>query len=570
MAAQINPDGAHLRNLPIELIREIGSQLITPTELLDFKCICKQTEAAIGLLDMAKKDAIWQISKIRFRSRFSSLYMTEDKELDSLGLDILAYCRSYRQVHLHRPILLWAIETGKDIDYIKKCINVYQTYFPVGLRGKWFPHHDRILEAYIYPEFPSPMVAAARAGRLDVIKALVECGSSPRGRDRAICMDLRRHPLTLQEERSLETISADNAISAACEFGHEDIAMFLMSIGLRLEPSDIWNAVQFGCFKLLEILLDQYTAIDRNDVLGRFFSSVITGPVRPIRTHQIIVPLICALDTSSPNGTREYIKEHTKEKLVFALRHQPTDKARLRATDFFDFYIKWASPLFSALRTINGAASNDANVEITNDILDGDSWSIGGSEEEQLGTMNRIARIVVENGHTHIAKSLFNSGYRFNSEHIQYAIHYTELEMVELLIAYGVPMPTRIQRLMDRDMYAGVLEGAYEAGMMRCRRASTYLLMFRLIHHGADYTDNFCWIEKERLLNDLKKDGVFRRWYNSEESNAAKTATPSRLSFAERVEIWYSAEYLNQLYALSTLILGNDWMERRAGQGSED
>ncbi|KAI0145750.1 hypothetical protein F4776DRAFT_607803 [Hypoxylon sp. NC0597] len=565
MATKINPDGALLRKLPIEVIREIGGQLFTPTELLDFKCICKETTSAIDVVEMAKKDAIWQINKTRFATRHTSPYMTEDKKFDKMGLGFSTYGRNHKRVHLHRPILLWAIETDKDIDVIRKCISVYQKYFPGGLHGEWFPHHFLERDDYIYAEFPSPIVAAAKAGRLDVIKALVKCGSYPRGRNnQRPHSDVHGGLRTLKKKIAYEIIvRADNAISAACEFGHEDIAMFLISTELEVQPSDIWDAVRFGCFRFLKMLLDQYTNHNRDSVLRYILEWATQGRARPIRTHKILVPLLDALKTSSFDGD-----DHIKSALGFALRDHPTDKAVLRATEFWDFYIRWESPPFSDHRIIYGAACTDAHLEILKEILEGDSWSIGESEELRSRVMDGVLTGVAGHGSIGVAEYLLSLGYTFNSEHLAAAIVSTNLKMVEKLIAWGVQIPARIRDFLPEDY--PTLQVAYESGLVGFGREPAYLLMFRLIHHGADFNVDFGADTKEMWLYDMARDDDFREWYNSEEANAAKAATPSRMSFAERVTSKSSPGYMNQVHAVATLILGDDYMNQAGRRVAEE
>ncbi|KAI1143630.1 hypothetical protein F5Y05DRAFT_417930 [Hypoxylon sp. FL0543] len=422
MSAQIDLGGGLLRTLPAELIREIGIRLGTPTEMVNFAHVCSQTYV-MGLTELANADVECQLKTEIHVGHDWDRYMRRDLDPDTLTLRHRIYRRTRVPLDLHRPILLWAIESGKDIDYIKKCINIYQKHMPAGLRGSWFPRrcecsYKRELSE-IEAEFPSPMFAAAKAGRLDVIQTLLDCNIDMRGRLDNACDykdDLsddyyyfRRMVappyIDRDEWRFLrKVVKGDNAFAAACEF-HEDIALFMIANGLEVRRTDIWFAIKFGCFKVLETLLGHpvFNGDDRSELLlllRRWATSKF------VANPEIILPLLDAVTDPDFDGV-EFLRERTFEILE---GETLTEEDAFKASQLFELYVSCATPPFRESGIARKAARNDGLLNIVENILEEDVWSIDEPREEFMGS---ILENAVACGSVRIAKYLISLGCEF-------------------------------------------------------------------------------------------------------------------------------------------------------------
>ncbi|KAI0834878.1 hypothetical protein F5Y06DRAFT_306476 [Hypoxylon sp. FL0890] len=564
MSANTNISRPLLSTLPIDLIREIGSHLETPSELLDFACVCNRTNAAIDMIEMAKKDAVNQLSRIMFGR---DLW----RQLMALQLNANQRPMSYEEFQLtetpwkpHKPILLWAIETGKDIDYIEKCINVYRKGFHDGLEGYWFPNHDPKLNPEIYTNFPSPMFAAAKAGRLDVIQALLEYNVNLSGRmnwpeSTGSELDFSDvYSSTTDDTEYLDyhhpfykLLFSDNAFSAACEF-HEDIALFMLENGYRVNSCDLWHAVRFGRFQLLDTLLGHpnFRTEDRRVLV---FLTLKWATVKPIADHEIIRPLLDAV-TAPLFDKAEFLRNQIHMKMT----EYPMAGHNPKLLQLLNFYISWASPPYLDRHIVSMAACNDEYLGVVKTIFPGDPycWLIRESEGEIEACIDDMLSRAARSGSMDIMKYLLSLGHKLDSNHFGDAIRGGQLEMVEEMLALGMPLPSTVPMSFTGrggDCVAPI-EGVFLALDWRDERRR-YFLIFTLIYHGADFTK----VSKESVYRRLLRNREFYTWCHSERANDAKTATPTRLSFANRPTS--DSEYFEQLHAMATLILGEDYLE---------
>ncbi|KAI1417238.1 hypothetical protein F5Y13DRAFT_202757 [Hypoxylon sp. FL1857] len=418
MASYTNLDKGPLHHLPVELIREIGSKLATPRELVNFACICSRTNAAIGVVEMAMADIMFQSIETDPKPRVFRFHGPEelysgnnngdnsDDSNDDTNDDLL---------RPHKPILIYAIETGKDIDYIKQCINVYKKNFTDALEGYWYPLR-RDLDKYNdrYAQFPSPMFAAAKAGRLDVMQALAECHVSMRG-----WMNLHKGwKVVRNSEDPINGMIGDekkggNAFSAACESKNEYIALWMISNGLWVEWSDIRVAARFGCFQVLETLLNHpdFVHFKRRDAILQIakwtISSFVADP-------EIILPLlddVFHLDADKD----EFIQNEIIHRLV---RPRPTAENALRMSRVVDFYANWAKPPISGRNIAWAAAFHKIYLDIVKAIISGERWSLGESEEERAEAMDEMFWRAREFESSATVKYLVSLGYKIpSSEH---------------------------------------------------------------------------------------------------------------------------------------------------------
>ncbi|KAI1410525.1 hypothetical protein F5Y13DRAFT_201980 [Hypoxylon sp. FL1857] len=531
MSANTNPGGA-IRNLPSDLIREIASKLVTPAELLDFACVCKRMKASIGILEMAKIDVMYQINT--------------NMDPDSEELDPASAQKVLR--YIYRPTLIWAIETGKDINYIRQCIKVYQADFPEGLNGKWYPCCK--IRTFHEGQFPTPMFAATKVGRLDVVKALFECGAS-----------LRNGGAEFPARRvgGRRVANDDDVFALACMSRHEDIAKFIISNVVEVLAADIWFAVVSGCFQALKRLLDRRFFDDnRHDaIVLDMISLLFLGREFHIAKHRMIKPLLDSI--RDPKFDKA---EYFRFRLGSAFRPGVNAKYVHEIKELIKFYQTWASPPSWDRYVVCRAAQNDRYLEIVKIMLSGD---FGGYEGARTKIIEDMLRQTIHFNCPRIAKYLLGLGYKFPSGDLEKAILYRDFEEADKMMTFGVPMISNINtKLCSYTKILQVVFWLCRYKSMPGRRSGPvfrYASAFRMIYHGADFT-NFPDDLKDLFYRELRKR-YFYDWYHSDEANEAKATTASRLSFAQAkwVRTTPPHQYMEQLHAMATLILGENYAE---------
>ncbi|KAI1102596.1 hypothetical protein F4804DRAFT_353591 [Jackrogersella minutella] len=576
-----------LLTLPVELIREIGDYLEKPSQLLNFSSVCKYVHFAFDMKDMFKKDAENQLIPTIFP--MPGAFHTIFGPSSILGTDFLTLKRTTQEpISIHRPSLLWAIESGKDLEVIQQCINVYEESFPDLLEGKWYPYRDPLDSQLISLEFPSPIYAATKAGRLDVVQALVGRGVGVRGRYNDMIVlggalaFLRS--TNLQNHITADFTKENNAFKAACEAKREDIALFLISNGLDVQPVDLYCAVRFGCFQVLEVLLGHASlnGPNRQNMIQTILNMAATYPVAD---SGVFEPLFDAV--TNPLFDRiEWLRAATAEALRRHIRNTPyfTSEDVPPGIYLFDLYVTLANPPFVDDDIARGAAHSDRFIEIVRTVISGHPWTIGGSEAERMQFMGDMLTTAVQSGAVNIAQYLTSVGCTYTIAHLQDAISAGNRNGLQDML-YD-PMPDDLRnhyKLIDAIIRSGVSvfsrmkHATYKTPLqlalsLRDRtNMPWYATAFRLIYHGADYTD-IPKSQKYQFSHDLRFVTGLNK-YLSERSSLGQERTPSRLTFAKPViftrhEGRYDLECLDQTHALARLILGNNYWKQLLELGS--
>ncbi|XDG00976.1 hypothetical protein ABKA04_000591 [Annulohypoxylon sp. FPYF3050] len=342
---------------------------------------------------------------------------------------------------------------GKNIDYIQHCIDIYRREYPEGLEGEWF--HDR--ERGSRRGHGMPLIAAAKSGRLDVIQALVKSGIDAKTfRDNAGIwissfsgiVDVRRDILSaIRDHRTSRT---NNVFLPACELQHDDIAKFLLSNGFRIRYHDLWIAVKAGFFEVVDkLLLDPIFAgtMNRGQIVIK--ATLSLAIMYPVADPGIVRPLLGAV--IDPN---------------FDIINSATDAIRLN--------------------------KGGKVVEILEVMLSEYPWKLGESESERLQTLEDLFIVAVNFGRVEIARSFINTfGMKYSRFSLKAAILSCNAEMIDEVINSGIS-PNSVERMQfNRPL---------QYALAKC--SGNLIPAFRLLYHGADYTD-VSEYQKNRLQDDL-------------------------------------------------------------------
>ncbi|KAI0902096.1 hypothetical protein F4806DRAFT_490569 [Annulohypoxylon nitens] len=402
----------------------------------------------------------------------------------------------------HKPLLLWAIEMGKNIDYIQHCIDIYRREYPEGLEGEWF--HDR-KRGNTRSRHGMPLIAATKSGRLDVIQALVKSGIDPK---------------TFRDNVDIWLSSFSDIVDVRRKIlDHDDIAKFLLSNGFRIRYHDLWIAVKAGFFEVVDkLLLDLIFAgtMNRGQIVIK--ATLSLAIMYPVADPGIIRPLLRAM--VDPN---------------FDIINSATDAIQLN--------------------------KGGKVAEILEVMLSEYPSKLGESESERLQTLEDLLIVAVNFGSVEIARSFINTfGMKYSRFSLKAAILSCNAEMIDEVINSGIS-PNSVERMeFNRPL---------QYALAKC--SGNLIPAFRLLYHGADYTD-VSEYQKNRLRDDLLHFPGFCDYILKKSDNDLRV-TPNRSTFAKLSGLFPSSRinhlcdnegYLMQVNALACLMIGDEyWQELR-------
>ncbi|KAI1378377.1 hypothetical protein F4677DRAFT_466121 [Hypoxylon crocopeplum] len=578
--ASVLNDRASLLSLPEELIREIGIYLNLP-KLVDFVCVCRHARSAIETSDMFKKEVEYQL-ELEMGDRFDHYPIQAWEAVKKLG----TWIDKRHRPAFSTPALLWLIENGKSLDHIQQCIDVYRLSFPAGLEGMWYPDASRSIRRgltygrSLYDQFPSPMAAAVKAGRQDIIKALVECGVDMRGRDVACLDDDLATDGNIRHMMIYQIIRDDDAFSAACKSQHEDIAHYMISKGLGVRPGDLWSAVEFGCHQVLEELLVHpiFNTDERQEIISEVLRLATLDDIADLT----IIGRLLQKTTSPPFDKDRYLFHAALDNLF--------DKRVPGAFYFFNLYKESATPPLPGGPMLSCSFISDDFLEITKEILSGNGWSLWEPNDEVLGSIERILKEPVKRGCMSTVQYLMSIGVRFSNIELEVAILENRPDMVEAILASGVS--ASLGDINENDSFR-LREMNRPLSIALTKQDwfdwTLYHSAFRLIYHGADFTIVLEDV-KLRVRASIGYDESIHEYLLQRTRDVDPTQL-SRLSFAQQLpnpdrdiidsyrgraaypgyfaqlraqdqplpyankEKSSSPQYLDQLHAMATLIL---------------
>ncbi|KAI2623861.1 hypothetical protein GGS26DRAFT_564980 [Hypomontagnella submonticulosa] len=565
-----------LLTLPVELIQEIGRRTWTPNDQLSFARMNKHIHSAIDIIELIKKDSDYQ-QKLALRKRWrrgkTIKYVYELFWRDGLHLFTFQEisCIQTEATYLIRPPLLTAILTGKDINYVKRCIALYQAYFPGGLQGKWYPKVYGHARDCIWTCFPSPIVAATRTGRLDIVQALLESGVNVNGRN-------DRESLSTALRILYHDWSAEDPFRVACRSKNEDIAKLLASRGLIYRRNDLLLVISSGFFETLESLLENPSINSRPDfqrilqwTIGQTnFSKLRLDERSNIR---LIDRFLSLLTDPGFDRSNWILKE-----LLAALEHRKS----LLAMHLLNAYVESASPPFEADEILYQATGNDANLEITKTVLSGDPWIVKDPKCPQSALFfavwhNRPATI----------RYMLSLGHKFCGAQLRSIIQANKHEMIDIVVDNMKDPVLTGEDLANASLYCLRFHGH---GGKPSRVG--HFTIFKALYLGADYT-NIRRNVIDDFIDDLQWDEDLFQYHIK--NGDVQTARPSRLSFAQQLPyraipreenprrvkrfVTDTQAYVEQLHAAARMIIGDDYWEQlkkrhpyspRRDGGSED
>ncbi|KAI1460560.1 hypothetical protein F4805DRAFT_478429 [Annulohypoxylon moriforme] len=537
---------ASLLNLPIEQIRNIVHSLDDPQSLVNFVCTCKGVNNALDLAEWLKVDLV--------RQRLHE----PTNDLDEL----------------HRPLLLWAIETGRDIGYIQTCIEFYQRNLPGGIEGRYYPRHQRL-----YRRFPSPMYAATKAGRLDVIKALLASGVGLEAGPQDSSADY-----WLATGHYFEQEAVKDMYRVACETQREDIAMFFISQGLGRNYWDLWLAARAGFFQVVDTLLENMQSIHGDDADITLAATLRHAVEHPVANQEIILPIMHArthpafnavrflevfiLSTLAKIGWPDFVyysssedSEDVSSEYEIGLNSETAKEARtwregaIQAVHLCNIYAMIADEPFDVTEFATHAVREDEGLDVLKTVLSGHHpWVIGNSESKRSETLNELLRIAVEHGAIENARFLATTfGLKYSAVCLDLAMQEGDCELIDEIMQSGLSPNCA----MPGDRGPNPLSVALGYGR------SGFEMACRLLHYGAS-TRKIGRTYREELYSALwKMPKEYREALRDLNSPDGPQVRLSRDVFALLLDIDMDSlpvpEYILVVHTMTSLILGSYW-----------
>ncbi|KAI0844852.1 hypothetical protein F5Y00DRAFT_273528 [Daldinia vernicosa] len=584
-------------NWPTEVIQKVASNFTTPSQLLNYACICKRANSAIGLREYLINDIQYFQTSRRsewasfvWRHGIVSQYSRLEPPTRSGNQD--AFKRPYLQMKPPGscvPLINWAIETGVDINLIKEIVDIYSRLYPRALEGLRHPMHctgnrmDDILHDYLeYRDFPSPMLVAAKSGRLDVIKTLLESGVEIRKQNfteritryhlyesAGAGMDVRDE---MDDDFMCATAEVD-AFSLACE-ADEEIAQFMLRNGLDLRYRDLWWPVEFGRMQLLETLLQHplFKTDDGQEAIVQVLHCIARqGDTHPIRDFSVIKRLLDA--TTIPPLDKTNLLETLTAR---ALRSGRSPYKSALSWHLFDLFRNSGPQSLISFEIARQAARSDDFLEITRAILLDVEHSKKANGNKEISWIDHIMKQASERICPRTAECLLSFGYKFSSIRLQQAVcgtsfrgpcdslaYTAQLDLIDIIVNSGISVGSiRVQsRLGGLTLLEEALRHSRIIKTEDDRWRLDCLVALRLMHHGADPTEVGektleYWLEPELYMDGDLTNYFFYRIHDPNDS-----ANPGREIFSHKVSSVDSPLYFEQVYTMAVMMKGKDFLE---------
>ncbi|KAI0114804.1 hypothetical protein F4814DRAFT_459685 [Daldinia grandis] len=582
-----------------EIIQKVASNLITPSQLLNYACTCKRVSSAIGIREYIINDIQWLQTDKSHNIPFTWTY---DKRSNSQNLPHLypyrkgaqdVFNRPYLQMKpkgSYPPLLNWSIETGVDINVIKEIINAYSRLYPGALGGLWYPMHctkhdmeEIRRESPIKRDFPSPMLVAAKSGRLDVVKALVESGVEIRkeGIAEYITQYNEGNTATLYELGNIYGRTEIDAFSLACE-ADEETAQFMILNGLDLRDRDLWWPIEFGRMQVLGTLLQRPFFKAKSPAIIKQLLNTIIGKFNtyPIRDLGVIEYLL--------DATPSFDRIPWLEVVIIAVL-QCRDGTNYRdalAVYLFDLFKNSVTPWIFNTQIARLAARSDNLLEITEAMLEAED-PIKAEGGEGSSWIESIGKEASAYACPRTAKRLLSFGYEFSGASLKQAIqgiatYYTDcnycdiltytnqLDMIDFIVDSGVSVDLIVENSGEWEnsweWKNTLLEHALLGLKIRTtkdgRKGLDCRVALRLLHHGADPTE----VREEVVdlwLGSAYKDKYLTDYFSYKIPHQNDPANLGREIFSQKISSVDSPLYIDQVYTMAAMMTGKDFLESR-------
>ncbi|KAI2785482.1 hypothetical protein F4815DRAFT_497617 [Daldinia loculata] len=475
------------------------------------------------------------------------------------------------------PLLNWAIETGVDINLIERIMDTYSRVYPGALKGLWYPMHcERLIfdGVRITRDFPSPMLVAAKSGRLDVIKALIAYGVEIRERNAIEHVGQYDMKDTLKEVVDHTRVEAEiDAFSLACE-ADEEIAEFMIRNGLDLRCRDLWWPVEFGRMQILETLLRRplFKTNEGHEAIKAVLRCIVSDcNSYPIRDFGVINPLLDAMTNPSfpPFDKIGWLEKST----AMVLSNSGGRYADALGFYLFDLFKTSGVQSIINFKIAVRAAGSDNFLEITKAMLLEVEHSKKAEESKELPMIDYILRRVSAGFCTRTAMCFLNFGYKFSSIRLQEAVISTkftapcdsrtytdQLDLIDILVNSGISVNLIIDpRIVSWHKDETLLELALDISELRWTRDSRKGLdcrvALRLLHHGADPTK----VRNktiQRWLTKVYQDQSLTDYFLDEMSHQNDSTDIGREIFSQKIPSVDSPLYFDQVYNMAVMVLG--------------
>ncbi|KAI0887562.1 uncharacterized protein GGS22DRAFT_111288 [Annulohypoxylon maeteangense] len=549
MDAHNGPREGSLATAPAELIQAIGRNFNTQRQLLEFACTCKSAYPAVGLYQMVQMDVKRQRTEI-------------PQKLPS-------WRPSWR------PAVLWAIESGKDINYIMYCIELYQDMSINAIHGMWYP---KIRNGSSY--FPSPAYMALKEGRVDLFEALLRRGANltPGNIDNRTDA-VGRNPQHIAGEISLRK-SQYTLFRGACESGREDIARLLISKGVPRNFWDLWLAAKAGFFDIVnQFLTDTPQAV----IEGTVFH--IISRHKSFENLDIIMSLLGAIPNREERAT--YVEwlihsmistptSHSQEQVPYTTN---TNDLAARTIYLLKIYVKLVRdrPIDSAILAKAAVETREDRVEVLKYLLSGGAWRIGFGRWDRLDRKKDLMDIAAGAGSTEQVRFLARlSGVNYTLDHLTSAINLNNTEIMIDAIDSGVPansictVESMVLNKYDEYEYSVKHMPLLEYALVT-RRFKNLLPLCCLLYYGADYSK--VSNAKHTLWPYLWYSGDCYQ-YLSHRNQSDIYVPPRPLELAHiktkgKYDYQEGPEYYELVHTVASLLLGEDYWTELQKRGAD-
>ncbi|KAI1798569.1 hypothetical protein F4811DRAFT_569675 [Daldinia bambusicola] len=574
---------------PTEIIQKIGSYLPTPAKLLDYACVCKRVSSAIDLEEFVKKDI--QCLQAHTSDKDEFLW-SRQKNISKYPHKCIGNWNSIHDIYLrpylelkprgsHVPSINWAIETGADISKVKEIINIYSTLYPSALRGLWYPNHCRIdknhgLGYIIAADYPSPLILAAKSGRVDVMQALVESGIEVREwcslrlfaflwDGRSICHPVIDTYINIIPVWLPKRGPILNVFALACE-ANEKAALFLINNGYIPRFVDFWWPVKYGHAEVVGIVAQQShfkAKFGQRAILNVLSDILLFSDKRRIKDMSIIEHVLDNMRFPTRYFTAVSREKWLREATRQLLRREGSDYQISLGIYLFNLLKKSGSELIVDIHIARRAARTDKLLEITKAILP----RIKPTTKQ--GKRLLWKDVLLSEASRHICvrtvECLLSHNYKFSALNLLQAIkrerhvfnREDQLEVIDMIVKSGVSVNSKHRSLVALDFTLSISETVRTGDD---RQGMDCLVALRLLHHGADL-EAVSQRAVEYWISSVYHDQYLMDYFLHVIPHKSDPKDISREIFSEKVESVDSPLYLDQVYAMAVLLRGRDFLE---------
>ncbi|KAI1658257.1 hypothetical protein F4813DRAFT_389037 [Daldinia decipiens] len=417
------------------------------------------------------------------------------------------------------------------------------------------------------------MLVAAKSGRLDVIKILIESGVEIRQEN---IVEYIYQEEMMTEDRIYMHIEAEvDAFSLACE-ADEEVAQFMILNGLDLRYRDLWWPVEFGRMQVLEILLQYplFKTKEGQDIIEVVLDCIVyKRDIYPIRDFSVLKSLLDAMTDPSFNKI-EWLERATA-KVLGGKRSSYKDALGMY---LFDLFKNSGTKSICNPQIARQAAGSDNFLEITKTILLEAEHSKKSKNGKTLPWIHEMMKQASRRICPRTVMYLLSSGYKFSKICLHQAVigplsdsykglcesmvYTNQLELIDMLVNSGISVNSfyHFPRRDEETLLEYALKYSPLVMTRDGRQGLDCRVALRLMHYGADPTkvgeDTI-----ENWLNRVYQDKYLTDYFLHEIPHKNDLASLGRDIFSHKVSSVDSPLYIDQIYAMAVMMKGKDFLE---------